>query len=506
MADIDLTLQQLNRDEEEKHAKDNAERLNLQYMNLVGYPVAPDVLALIPEEQANLHHVVAYLRAGDVVKVATSHPNQELDTFLAQLGTAAKVTFKVTLVSESSIRYGLTLYRTLITEKPKEEKVSVTQASQTQFTDEIKNLETLKEKITSVSATELLDIIFAGAVKNEASDIHIEPGENDFRIRYRIDGVLQDIAKLPLSVYKTVLDRIKFLAKLKFDVKNPQDGRFEVSVLDTAMDIRVSSLPSNYGESVVMRLLPKDKQFVTLETLGFNQKAMDLVNEAISKPQGLILNTGPTGSGKTTTLYAILQKLNQPGRKIITLENPIEYRVEGIEQVQIDTENKQGFLDALKATLRQDPDILMVGEVRDAETANIALQAAMTGHLVLTTLHTNNAPASLARLMEMGIQPYLLEGSINLIIGQRLVRKLCTACQGKGCAVCNNTGFKGRLAIVEVLAPSKELDELINKHAPLREFEETAHELGMQTMYEDGMDKVAQGLTTKEEVERVTKQ
>lgn len=255
-----------------------------------------------------------------------------------------------------------------------------------------------------------------------------------------------------------------------------------------------------------MRLLPKKKRFTQLENLGFNKGAQEVIEEAISKPQGMILNTGPTGSGKTTTLYAILQKLNKGDKKIITLENPIEYRVEGVEQIQIDPEEKTGFLEALKGALRQDPDILMVGEIRDAETANIALQAAMTGHLVLTTLHTNNAPSSLARLVDLGVPPYLLAGSINLIIGQRLIRTIHKECSGKGCVDCHNTGYKGRQAIVEVLVPGKEIEELIRKKAALRDFEETAHSLGMKTMYEDGLEKVAQNITTEEEVERVTKE
>ncbi|MBM2820998.1 MAG: gspE, partial [Candidatus Berkelbacteria bacterium] len=237
------------------------------------------------------------------------------------------------------------------------------------------------------------------------------------------------------------------------------------------------------------------------------------INEAISKPQGMIINTGPTGSGKTTTLYAILQKLNEPGKKIITMEDPIEYRVKGIEQVQINADKdavsektQTSFLDALKGCMRQDPDILMIGEIRDKETAHTALQAAMTGHLVLTTLHTNNAPTALARLVDMGIEPYLLAGSINLIIAQRLVRVFCPDCQGKGCEICHESGLHGRTAIIEVLEPGAEIEKLIRDKAPLRDFESTAHKLGMRTMHEDGMDKVSQGLTTKEEVERVMKE
>ncbi|MCL5407155.1 MAG: GspE/PulE family protein [Patescibacteria group bacterium] len=507
MPDIDLTLQQFAREDEERHAKEIAQKLKLPYINLVGYPVAPEVLAIIPEEQARRAGVVSYLRAGNVIKVATTDPQSPaIKPLLEQLQAASHNEFVIAYCSKTSLLYGLHLYKILVPETPKEEKVEVTKEKEANFEEEIKTFEDLKEKITQVSTTELLDLVFAGAVKNDASDIHIEPEEKNFRIRFRIDGVLHSVATLPPSTFKQILSRIKYLAKLKLDVTHPQDGRFEIQVLKETVDIRVATLPTSYGEAVVMRLLPKNKKFTDLETLGFNKSALALIDEAISKPQGMILNTGPTGSGKTTTLYAILQKLNTTERKIITLENPIEYRLQGVEQIQIDLDNKTSFLDALKGSLRQNPDTLMVGEIRDEETANIALQAAMTGHLVLSTLHTNNAPASLARLSEMGIEPYLLAGSINLIIAQRLVRTLHKECGGKGCQICQNTGFKGRTAIVEVLVPSKEIEELIYKKAPLRTFEETAHKLGMKTMYEDGMEKVAAGITTQSEIERVTKE
>ncbi len=507
MADIDLTLQQFAREDEERHAKEEAAKLKLPYINLVGYPITPEILNLIPRDSALNHNLIAYLRAGNIVRVATHQENiTALTEVIRTLSVAAKLEFKLSYASESSMRYGLSLYDILLPEKPKEEKVQVTAEGQKNFALEIKSFADLKEKILKVSTTEFLDVIFAGATVNDATDIHLEPQENNFRIRFRIDGVLHDVAELPSETHHKVISRIKYLAKLKLDKTTPQDGRFEVKVGDESVDIRVATLPTTYGEAVVMRLLPKSKRFVTLEGLEFNQEVLKAINNAILKPQGMILNTGPTGSGKTTTLYAMLQKLNQPGRKIITLENPVEYKIRGIEQIQIDTENKVGFLEALKAALRQDPDIMMIGEIRDHETAEIALQAAMTGHLVLTTLHANNAPSALARLVEMGIEPYLLAGSINLILGQRLVRKICTNCNGKGCETCRKTGYKGRTAIVEALVPSKEIEELITKRAALRTFEETAHKLGMKTMYEDGMEKVSKGITSREEVERVTKE
>lgn len=524
MSDIDQKLQFMAREDEEKHTEDQAKKLGLPYINLVGYPFSPDVLAIVPEDQSLAKGVISYLKVGSTVKVATHLPNDpEVKKYLEELKNATRAEIVLNFCSESSFRYGLQMHQVLVPQKGAATGVEVTEQKESAFEKEIQNIEDLRDKITKVSTTDLLDLIFAGAIKLDASDIHIEPGEANFRIRYRLDGVLETIAELPMKAFHNLMNRIKFLAKLKYDVTHPQDGRMTVNVVGTEVDIRVATLPTSYGEAAGMRLLPKNKQFQKLENLGFNAEALKLIKDAISKPQGIILNTGPTGSGKTTTLYAILQELNKPGKKIITLEDPIEYRVPGIEQVQITASEKvrsekresgtkeaqndesaaTTFLDALKGCMRQDPDILMVGEIRDGETAKIALQAAMTGHLVLSTVHTNNAPAALARLADLGVEPYLLAGSINVIIGQRLVRKIHTECGGKGCPICRQTGFKGRIAIVEVLKPSPEIEQLIHDKAPLRVFEETAHKLGMRTMYEDGMDKVKQGLTTKEEIERV---
>lgn len=251
-------------------------------------------------------------------------------------------------------------------------------------------------------------------------------------------------------------------------------------------------------------MLNPTKQIISLENLGFNARAIADIQEAISRPNGAIFNTGPTGSGKTTTLYAILQKLNKPEVKIITLEDPIEYRIEGINQSQINPAKKYDFASGLKHALRQDPDIIMVGEIRDKETAETALQAALTGHLVLTTLHTNSAPSAIPRLIDIGVRPFLLSGSINLIIAQRLVRRICEACRGKGCVACNQTGFKGRIAIIETLKITPKIEALITKGGTVNEYEKIAREEGMVTMRQDGMDKVRQGLTTEEEVSRVS--
>jgi type II secretory ATPase GspE/PulE/Tfp pilus assembly ATPase PilB-like protein len=331
----------------------------------------------------------------------------------------------------------------------------------------------------------------------------------------------------------------------------PQDGRFSFEYQNDegnndSLDLRVSIMPSTYGESIVLRLLGQEKSILTLEKLGFRADALELIQKAISKPNGMILTSGPTGSGKTSTLYAVLMELKKPGVKIITLENPVEYRIEGIEQSQVKPGQGYEFAEGLKASLRQDPDILMIGEIRDPETAEVAVQASITGHLLLSTIHANSAPAVFARLLEIGVQPFLLSGSVNLIMAQRLVRKICPKCQekylvneeiwkeiktvlapvktrlssniqtllssekvelvrGKGCKVCNNTGFSGRQVIVEVLSPDDEIETLISKKASIAEFEKTASKNGMVTMEQDGLVKVLEGITTVEEVWRVTK-
>ncbi|MEI6039949.1 MAG: GspE/PulE family protein [Candidatus Berkelbacteria bacterium] len=508
MNDLDATLQHISHEDEEATAQAKAKELGLPYVNLNNYPIEPKVLKMIPAEQAKKLRLVSFLRDSDgKLKVLTDQPDsQAIREYLLEFTEATRDQFLLSFGSKSSVDFALALYDQLSPEKAADDSVHVTKDLEEGFEAGLQSLQELKSKISEVSTSHVLDLIFAGAIKNDASDVHLEPEETDVRVRFRIDGVLQDMVDLPLSTYKQMISRIKFLSDLKLDVNHPQDGRFTIDVLGEEVDIRVSTLPATYGEAVVMRLLPKKKSFLTLDNLGFRADAQAIIEESISKPQGLILNTGPTGSGKSTTLYAILQKLNKPERKIITMENPVEYRIEGIEQIQVDSENQTDFLDILKGALRQDPDVMMLGEIRDGESASIALQAAMTGHLVLSTLHTNNAPSAFARLAEIGVPPYLMGGTINLIIAQRLVRKLHADCAGKGCDICHKSGYKGRVALVEVLKPTAEIEDLIQRRAPIREFEEMAKKLGMKTMYQDGLEKVAAGLTTMDEVNRVTQE
>jgi type II secretory ATPase GspE/PulE/Tfp pilus assembly ATPase PilB-like protein len=508
VSDVNQEIYAMSRMDEEKQSQSIAAINQLPYVYLVNYPMLADILYLIRPEQANKYHVVAYLKSGDNLHVATPNPhNPELLEFLKTMFLAVRLKPVLHVCSDTSFRYLYQLYTTFQEDAKTDEGINITSEKKEELDKQIKNLADFKEKIKKVSTTELLDTIFAGASAVGASDIHLEPEEADLKIRYRIDGVLQDIAKLPLAVHKSIISRIKFFAKLKIDVNsNPQDGRFDARAGNEPIDVRVSTLPSAYGESVVMRLLYHNKEFLTLEKLGFAPDYLEIIKDASSKPHGIIFNTGPTGSGKTTTLYAVLTQLNKPGVKIITLEDPIEYRIAGVEQTQVNTDKQYTFASGLRSILRQDPDVVMVGEVRDTETAEIAVNAALTGHLVLSTLHTNNAPAAIPRLMQMGVKPYLLGGSINLIIAQRLVRTICKNCAGKGCDVCNHTGYKGRTTIAELMVPTPEIEILIKNQSTLSEFIAAAKKGGMRSMEEDGMLKVAQGITTREEVLRVTRE
>ncbi len=527
MALIDAKIGQLRQQEEESATENRAKQLGLPYINLVSYPIPDNVLLLLSPEDAADYKLAPFKLTDKKINFAALEPESErtkgyAETIAAEKGLAAKLF----LASKTSIAFGLGQINQATGRKRTPVQAEVQE-------DEIvfQGLADFQAKLKLATTSDLLDRLFEGAIHFDASDIHLEPGEKKVRIRYRVDGVLEDIANLSVEIYKGLLSRIKFLGKLKIDLKvDPQDGRFSVKRGGKIIDIRLSTLPSQFGEAVVMRLLRQDLKLLSLDDLGFRKEALSTIRQAIVKPNGLILNTGPTGSGKTTTLYAVLRELNQPGQKIITLEDPIEYRIEGIEQSQIEPEKNYDFPTGLRAILRQDPDIIMIGEIRDQESATIALNAALTGHLVLSTLHTNSAPAALPRLLEMGIRSFLLSGSINLIIAQRLIRRLCEQCkeryrpseaelnqiakiapelkpeflyQPSQCDRCLN-GYRGRIAIIETLTPGRDLNRLIGQMATIAEFEAEAKKEGMTEMVLDGLAKAAQGLTSLEELWRVT--
>ena len=389
----------------------------------------------------------------------------------------------------------------------------------------------LREMAEEAPVVELVNNIFSKAVAFNASDIHLDPQVEVFRVRLRVDGVLQTHLEQPIDRYPAVASRVKLISEIDIAERRlPQDGRITTRVNGREMDVRVSTLPGVHGESIVMRLLPKDRKELSLQTLGLEQDHMDLVGALMQESNGIVLVTGPTGSGKSTTLYAALQEATDGTRKILTVEDPVEYQLPGITQVQAHAEIGYTFAKALRAFLRQDPDVIMVGEIRDLETAQIAIQSALTGHLVLSTLHTNDSLSAFTRLIDMGVEPFLVAAPIKAVQAQRLVRKVCKHCakpghvpdsiaeefirlkrdfsptwvESVGCALCNNTGYSGRMGVYEIVPISTELHDMIIANTPVTEMRKLARRQGHRSMYQDGLIKAAKGLTTVEEVMRAT--
>ena len=379
----------------------------------------------------------------------------------------------------------------------------------------------------------LVNMLIRNAVRERASDIHIEPLERELRVRYRVDGVLHEVPAPAKRLHPAIVSRIKIMANLDItERRKPQDGRIKVRILGREVDIRVSIIPTVFGESVVMRLLDRTAMNFTLKDLGMLTGDLEKFDRLIKIPYGIILATGPTGSGKTTTLHAALKRIYSPERKIVTIEDPVEYQLEGVTQIQVNPAVGLTFATGLRSILRHDPDVIMVGEIRDHETAEIAIHSALTGHLVFSTLHTNDAPGAITRLIEMGIEPFLVASSVEGVLAQRLVRKICPRCKepyrpsqavwdylvqqgfveagepilrhGRGCNECRFTGYSGRTGIFELLVMDDELRDLVLRKASSHEIRAAAMEKGMRTLYQDGMLKVALGITTVEEVERVT--
>ncbi|HEY6867351.1 MAG TPA: type IV-A pilus assembly ATPase PilB, partial [Candidatus Eisenbacteria bacterium] len=378
----------------------------------------------------------------------------------------------------------------------------------------------------------LVNSLIADAVRKGASDIHIEPYEKSMRVRFRIDGVLQEMMAPPFKFKAAILSRLKIMAELDIAERRiPQDGRIKIKVLNRTIDLRVSSLPTIFGEKIVMRILDKANLNIDLEKLGFEPRSMRELTTAIANPYGMVLVTGPTGSGKTTTLYSALSRVNTPEVNVMTAEDPVEYNLDGINQVLVNDDVGLSFAAALKAFLRQDPNIIMVGEIRDLDTASIAVKAALTGHLVLSTLHTNDAPSAIGRLVDMGIEPFLVASSVQLVLAQRLVRRVCASCkrpielnaevlrelqldpaeakkatffEGAGCVECNNTGYRGRQGVYEVLSLTPQIRDLVLDRASAGEIKKLAIEQGMLTLRRDALEKLKRGLTTVEEVLKET--
>ncbi|MBI4215610.1 MAG: type II/IV secretion system protein [Parcubacteria group bacterium] len=487
------------------------------------------VLKLIPEVVATSRRVIAFKDAPDAVFLGMA--DTEDTEILRLLERKFKKNVEVYLASDTDIGETLILYK-----RGLEEEFDV--LVQRHISEIEKALKATEEAIVEVPVVKIVDTILRYAYDNRASDIHFEPRETKVVIRFRVDGVLNDVLTISKLIYGLIVSRVKVMSKLRTDEHMAaQDGKFRIREQTYRMDVRVSIIPILEGEKIVMRLLTERAKKLTLEDLGFSEFCMDVLKRQIKRPHGMILATGPTGSGKTTTLYAILHILNKRSVNISTIEDPVEYEVDGINQIQVNPKTNLTFADGLRSILRQDPDIIMVGEVRDHETAGISINAALTGHLVLSTLHTNDAPTTLPRLIDMKVEPFLVASSVNLAIAQRLVRKICPKCimsyevmgkqltdlkrvidfkkilgqvpgklllyKGKGCSVCKHSGYIGRVAIFEVLELSDDIKELIMKQANAHELRKQAVGGGMITMMEDGILKVINGITTVDEVLRV---
>src|SRR3989344_4590503 len=533
--------------DEERLTRAKAIFFRLPYIDLRNQSMPKDMVNILPKETVENYQFLPFAKEKNLIRVALTEPNdlQALEAleFFAQKN---QVRIELYLTSKTSFQEALKKGRTISTE------VSEALAA----IQEKKNKEEEREKKTierlapgrGISAeppiTQIVDVIIKHAITARASDIHIEPQETDLRIRYRVDGILHSSLIVPKIVHPAIISRIKILSNLKIDEQRlPQDGRFHMDVDKHSIDFRVSTLPTVNGEKIVLRILDKSGGVPTLEELGLSGMKLERLKESITKAHGMLLVTGPTGSGKSTTLYAVLDIVNKIGANIVTLEDPVEYFIPGINQSQINPDIGLTFASGLRSILRQDPTIIMVGEIRDRESAELAAHFALTGHLVFSTLHTNDAVGAIPRLVDMGIEAFLLTASLNAVTAQRLVRKICKNCKaeaelnpeaaklivagltgippeeaegidlkkikfyaGTGCKLCGNTGFTGRIAILEVLPITETIKNLILEHAGDNKIFEEAKKEGMITMQQDGFIKVLKGLTTIEEVIRATKE
>lgn len=527
----------------EDQAQIQASTLGLQYVNLKGFPVSPEAIAQIPKEQALEIQAVCFLYTGSEFRVAAVNPEDpKVKEMVFQVAERTQANGGVYKISEESLRVAIKMYDSLPKIKLIVKGVKVTDDELKRFRSELKTFADIQRVLDKASVTDIITIVMAAAIEFNTSDVHVEAEEHRVGISFRVDGVLQDVAQLPHDFWKKIIARIKLISGLKINVTDrPQDGRFTIFLKDGDTDVRVSTIPTNWGESVVMRILRPGSIAVEFASLGLRPLAEKKLVREIEKPHGMIITTGPTGSGKTTTLYAILRRLNTEDVKIITLEDPVEYKLEGINQSQIDHAKQYTFATGLRSILRQDPDIVMVGEIRDLETAETAINAALTGHLMLSTLHTNDAAGALPRFISMGVKPFLLAPSLNAIIGQRLTRKVHQDCKeehpldaetmervkkllldvppnsgetvpapevwkfykGRGCEGCNGSGYKGRVGIYEILLMTDEVRASLSEKIDEYQVRQLAKTQGMTTMQQDGMLKALDGVTTVEEVLRV---
>ena len=534
---------------EVKKIKERAEKLGISHVDLAGREIPIEVLALVPEEAAKFYQIIPFEKSENKLRVGLVNPDDlQAREALRFITLRSGLTPEVFIITTGDFSNCLKQYKNLKTEvgraltqfKEEEEEEDGEAAKKKREVKEV-----AEKTLAEAPISKIVDVILRYAYDGHASDVHIEPLEKEVKVRFRVDGTLHASLFLPKNVHSAVAARIKILSNMKIDeTRIPQDGRFQIRVGDVKIDLRVSVLPTMQGEKVVMRLLDPSAAMLGYKELGLVSHNLEALKKGISRPFGMILVTGPTGSGKSTTLNAVLREMNQEGVNIISLEDPVEYYIEGVNQSQIRPEIQYTFASGLRSILRQDPDVIMVGEIRDSETAGLAVHAALTGHIVLSTLHTNNAIGVIPRMVDMGIEPFLLPASLNLSIAQRLVRRLChkcktevepspkvlemidkelsgvpaevlkelnvkkpfKLCQSRGCKYCNHKGTKGRIAIFESLSMTKELEKIVLETLSEGEILKEANRQGMITMKQDGLLKVLQGIISLEEVLRAVEE
>jgi type IV pilus assembly protein PilB len=542
----------LHKQEEERLVEMLSKKYNIPYLQLTPEMIEIEAIPILNEQTSRDAFIVVYAKPTKRdISVAIFSPNNQKTLDVIELLKKKGFVPNISMASRESLSLVWNRYKEISQAKSSDvgvlnvenDDISVLMAGISNTQQIREKIETLVKSKKTHQMSNLFEFVLAGAFSVKSSDIHIEPQDEDVRIRYRIDGVLQDIALISHDLYKRINTRIKLLSGLKLNVqKDTQDGRFSIRFKDMDVEIRTSILPGQYGESVVLRILDPDSISVSLEGLGINDHLLGIIKNEISKPTGMILTTGPTGSGKTTTLYAFLKKVLQPDIKIITIEDPIEYHLKGVVQTQVSTATNYTFLSGLRAALRQDPDIIMVGEIRDGETAKIAINASLTGHLVLSTIHTNSAAGTIPRLIDFEINPKVLSAALSLIIAQRLVRKLCPYCKKEtiptekersiiektveeikikipgvtitmpekmlganpeGCEKCNGLGYKGRVGIYEAVIMDNTIEAILDKNPSEQDIVKAAIPQGILSMKEDGIIKVLEGVTTIDELSGV---
>ena len=540
-------IDEIRKAEQEALAELLSHKYHLDYINLAKVAVNTDALRLVPQDTAEAANLAVFNILGKRISVAVLSPEPGIvkETIEGLTGRGYKPTLY--LGSETSLQKAWNLYKDIsYAQKTTGGSIDISNEEIEEILKNVKNVNDVSVQINSTlqekkayKISRLVTIILAGALALKSSDIHIESEEFISKIRYRLDGVLQDIVQFDRETYHMLLTRIKLLSNMKLNIKDAaQDGRFTIKAFNEDLEVRVSALPGGYGESLVMRVLNPQSLAVPLEEMGIPPRLFKVLMDEINRPNGMVLTTGPTGSGKTTTLYSFMKKVMSSEMKIITIEDPIEYHLSGITQTQTDTKKGYTFASGLRAILRQDPDVIMVGEIRDNETADIAINSALTGHLVFSTLHTNNAAGSFTRLIDLNVNPKILTSAINVAMAQRLVRRLCKVCKKEapitedhkalmenilkdapeeekvglqidkyfkavGCDQCNNTGYKGRIGVFEAIKTNRKIEEVVGRNPSEREIEEVSKDQGILTMNQDGIIKVLRGITSIDELERV---